>query len=262
MTETAVAAPSEDVVPVDEDTETAVDEDTETAVDGAAETAVDEDTETAVDEDTETAVDGAAETAEGEAVEAGDDEDAQPEADDPAVDSDLEDGEAESESDAEQAGDQDAPAGVDAETQTVTQAETRVLEFTLGDEQYCLDIEYIEEIVKRNTITRVPNTEDFVEGVVDLRGQITTILNPKEVIGIDEEGSEQLIIVFDADEFDEQGNIGWLVDDVKQVTPVIDTEVNESPMEREYINGIIDRKDDDDFVIWTSPDLALEEASS
>ncbi|MFC7194669.1 chemotaxis protein CheW [Halosimplex aquaticum] len=72
-----------------------------------------------------------------------------------------------------------------AETQTGE--ETRVLEFALGDEQYCLDIEYVEEIVKRETVTRVPNTADCVEGVVDLRGQITTILDPKVLLDIPEE---------------------------------------------------------------------------
>jgi purine-binding chemotaxis protein CheW len=156
----------------------------------------------------------------------------------------------------------DAPAGVDAETETKREPRTRVLEFTLGEEQYCLDIDYIEEIVKRETITRVPNTPEYVEGVVDLRGQITTILNPKPVMEIDADGAEELIVVFDADEFDEGGAIGWLVDDVRQVTPVSDDEVNQPPIDEEYINGVIDREEDDQFVIWTTPDLALDEASS
>jgi len=154
------------------------------------------------------------------------------------------------------------PTGVDAETEHTRETRTRVLEFTLGAEQYCLDIDYIEEIVKRETITRVPNTPEYVEGVVDLRGQITTILNPKPVMGIDADGAEELIVVFDADEFDDGGAIGWLVDDVRQVTPVSDDEVSQPPIDEEYINGVIDREDDDQFVIWTTPDLALDEASS
>jgi purine-binding chemotaxis protein CheW len=138
--------------------------------------------------------------------------------------------------------------------------ETRVLEFTLDDEQYCLDIDYIEEIVKHEHITRVPNTPDFVEGVVDLRGQITTILNPKIPIEKDNTEPGDLIVVFDADAFDEQGYLGWVVDDVRQVSPVTDGEVNHPPMDEDYITGVIDRDEDDQFVIWTTPDLALEEA--
>jgi purine-binding chemotaxis protein CheW len=155
-----------------------------------------------------------------------------------------------------------AAAGIAGDAvQSSQEADTRVLEFTLGDEQYGLDIEYIEEIVKQETITRVPNTADFVEGVVDLRGQITTILNPKVTIGKDDTSRGDLIVVFDSGAFDDQ-HIGWVVDDVRQVSPVHDEEVNDPPMEESYINGVIDRDGEDEFVIWTTPDLALEEADS
>jgi purine-binding chemotaxis protein CheW len=151
------------------------------------------------------------------------------------------------------------PAGV-TDSSTTRETDTRVLEFTLAAEQYCLDIEYIEEIVKQEAITRVPNTPEFVEGVVDLRGQITTILNPKVAIGKDDRTAGDLVVVFDAGAFDDQGAIGWVVDDVRQVSPVTDDQVNDPPMGEDYINGVIDREDDEEFVIWTTPELALEEA--
>ncbi|MHB9285622.1 chemotaxis protein CheW [Halobacteriales archaeon Cl-PHB] len=162
---------------------------------------------------------------------------------------------------ADEAADTDGEPAAETETDDDGTEETRVLEFTLDDEQYCLDIDYIEEIVKHEHITRVPNTPAFVEGVVDLRGQITTILNPK--IPIEKENTEpgDLIVVFDAEAFDEQGYLGWVVDDVRQVSPVTDGEVNHPPMDEDYITGVIDREDDDQFVIWTTPDLALEEAA-
>jgi purine-binding chemotaxis protein CheW len=151
------------------------------------------------------------------------------------------------------------PAGIDAGASTAAEETTRVLEFTLADEYYCLDIRYIEEIVKQETITRVPNTPAFVEGVVDLRGQITTILNPKVTIGKDDQTPGDLIVVFDGEAFEDQGYIGWIVDDVRQVSPVTDDQVNDPPMGEDYINGVIDREDDDQFVIWTTPDLALDD---
>ncbi len=175
------------------------------------------------------------------------------------------DAEAEAEAD-QQEGEEDSPAEsaeptAESETESESSDQTRVLEFMLDDEQYCLDIAYIEEIVKHEHITRVPNTPAFVEGVVDMRGQITTILNPK--IPIEKEDTEpgKLIVVFDAEAFDEQGHLGWVVDDVRQVSPVTDAEVNHPPMDEDYINGIIDRDADDEFVIWTTPDLALDEAA-
>ena len=159
-------------------------------------------------------------------------------------------------------GDMPAAPGTESEEAEAQEEETRVLEFRLDDEYYCLDIEYIEEIVKEETITRVPNTPKFVEGVVDLRGQITTILNPKVTLGKEDTDADQLIVVFDSEAFEDQGHIGWVVDDVRQVSPITDSEVNDPPVEDDHINGVIDREDDDQFVIWTSPALALEEAGS
>jgi purine-binding chemotaxis protein CheW len=135
---------------------------------------------------------------------------------------------------------------------------TRVLEFELGDERFCLDIDYIEEIVELENMTRVPNSPSYVEGVVDLRGQVTAIINPKDALDVGDEGRGDLIIVFDSEQMDEQGHLGWVVDEVRQVTPVSEDEVNESPDEdAEHINGVINREDEDDFVVWTTPDLAL-----
>ncbi|MFC6757700.1 chemotaxis protein CheW [Halomicroarcula sp. GCM10025894] len=145
-----------------------------------------------------------------------------------------------------------------------TQSEevVRVLEFSLGEEYYCLDIEYVEEIVKRDAVTRVPNTPDFVDGVVDLRGQITTILEPKEMMDIEGEGEQNLIIVFDPEQFEDQGAIGWVVDEVRQVVPVPESDINHPPVDAEYINGVVDREEYDQFVIWVEPEDALAQATA
>lgn len=179
---------------------------------------------------------------------------------DPATDPDTEPDESAEHDEREQT--EQAPTRETAD-ETATEAaseETRVLEFTLDDEHYCLDIQYIEEIVKQETITRVPNTPEFVEGVVDLRGQITTILNPKVTLEKDNDDPGELIVVFDGEAFEDQGYVGWIVDDVRQVSPITDSEVNDPPMGESYINGVVDRDDEEQFVIWTTPDLALEEA--
>lgn len=151
------------------------------------------------------------------------------------------------------------PAGVDAGTDARTSEETRVLEFSLGSEQYCLDIDYVEEIVEYDSATRVPNTPEYVEGVVDLRGQITTVLDPKATFDIDEAGRAEHVVVFDPDAFEEQGAIGWVVDDVDQVAVVSDGEINDSPVQDDHVNGVVDRGAD--LIIWTSPEDAIEEAT-
>ncbi|MWV63631.1 chemotaxis protein CheW [Halorubrum sp. JWXQ-INN 858] len=131
---------------------------------------------------------------------------------------------------------------------------TKVLEFGLGDGTYCLDIGVIDEIVDAGELTRIPNSPAHVEGVMDLRGRTTTIVDPKTLFGIDEGGSRDRIVVLDADCLDESGTIGWMVDEVFQVRDVAPEDVDEgTTADDDGVNGIV--KSDDRFVVWIAPDV-------
>jgi len=128
----------------------------------------------------------------------------------------------------------------------------QVLEFELGAETYCVSIDYVTEIVDVGDLTKVPNAPDHVEGVMDLRGRTTSIVDPKSVFGIDEEGTEQRIIVFDPEIVQTQSAAGWLVDEVFQVVQLSPEQVDRSPAnDSGSIRGVVKR--DDDFVIWVDP---------
>ena len=64
-------------------------------------------------------------------------------------------------------------------------ADTQVLKFTLGDEDYCVDIDYVAEIAEGENMTAVPDSAPYVEGVMDLRGRTTTIINLCKVLDTD-----------------------------------------------------------------------------
>jgi purine-binding chemotaxis protein CheW len=144
---------------------------------------------------------------------------------------------------------------------TETEAEpTKVLEFGLGDGTYCLDIGVIDEIVDAGELTRIPNSPAHVEGVMDLRGRTTTIVDPKTLFEIGEEGPRERIVVFDDDEIDEGGTVGWMVDEVFQVRDVAPEDVDRgTTVGDEGIRGIV--KSDDRFVVWVSPDVEEIEAA-
>jgi len=131
--------------------------------------------------------------------------------------------------------------------------EGQVLEFELGEETYCVSIDYVTEIVDVGDLTKVPNAPRHVEGVMDLRGRTTSIVNPKSVFGIAGDGAEQRIIVFDPSIIEDQSAAGWLVDEVDQVVQVADEQVDDSPGSdaNGSIRGVVKR--DDDFVIWVDP---------
>lgn len=135
----------------------------------------------------------------------------------------------------------------------MTTTNGQVLEFTLGEETYCVSIDYVTEIVDVGELTAVPNSPRHVEGVMDLRGRTTAIVDPKVVFDIHEEGSRQRIVVYDPDIVEDQKAAGWLVDEVHQVVTVDREDVDESPTEDDAaINGVI-KRGDGDFVIWVDP---------
>lgn len=93
-------------------------------------------------------------------------------------------------------------------------SELQVLIFRFESKQYCVDIAHIDEIVDRGELTKLPDSKPHVEDVMDLRGTTTIIVNPKTVLGLDDSGMGNRVIVF---ETDDQRSVGWLIDEVNQV---------------------------------------------
>ena len=129
----------------------------------------------------------------------------------------------------------------------------QVLEFRLGEETYCVSIDYVTEIVDIGDLTSIPNSPPHVRGVMNLRGQTTSIVDPKVVFDIEAESDPHRIIVFDPDIVEDQAAAGWLVDEVDQVVQVDSTDVDQSPAaDEQAIQGVI-KGEDDQFVIWVDP---------
>ncbi|WP_135829025.1 chemotaxis protein CheW [Halorussus halobius] len=131
-----------------------------------------------------------------------------------------------------------------------SRTERQVLEFRLEDRNYCIDIAHVDEIVDKEELTPLPNADPRIEGVMDLRGTTTTIVNPKIVLDLDEtETGERVVVLESADGGD--ANVGWLIDAVEQVVSVDEETVDES-VESGSIRGIV--RQDDEFVVWLKPD--------
>lgn len=127
---------------------------------------------------------------------------------------------------------------------------TNVLEFSLGDGRYCIDIGHVDEIVDATEdVTPVPDSEPQVVGVVDLRGETTTVVDPKVTLGLDSDSDGRRIVVLS--EFD---GTGLLIDDVHQVQDVADEDVDTSTAS-ESTRGVIRR--DDRFVVWVDPESVV-----
>lgn len=129
---------------------------------------------------------------------------------------------------------------------------TEVLEFQLGEELYCIDISHVAEIVDRGELTAVPNTPPHVEGVMDLRGRTTTIIDPKVPLQLESDSEGNRIVIFDHDLNDASEATGWIVDEVNRVIRIPEENVDTSPTENEEaVKGIV--KQEDTFMVWVDP---------
>lgn len=128
-----------------------------------------------------------------------------------------------------------------------TVSDVQVLEFRLEDRKYCIDIAHVDEIVDKGELTPLPNADPHVEGVMDLRGTTTTIVNPKTVLDLDQTETGDRVVVLESGD----DNVGWLIDAVHQVVSVAEDAVDES-VESESVRGIV--RQDDDFVVWVKPE--------
>jgi purine-binding chemotaxis protein CheW len=131
---------------------------------------------------------------------------------------------------------------------TTAQADIQVLKFQLDEGEYCIDIDDVAEIVDRPAeCTRIPRSPPFVEGVVNLRGNTTTIVDPKPLLGLEGTQPEKRVIIFDSGD---SVKTGWLVDEVRQVVNVVDDDVDTS-VEGEGVKGLV--RHDDGFLVWLDP---------
>ncbi|MFP3908984.1 MAG: chemotaxis protein CheW [Archaeoglobaceae archaeon] len=116
----------------------------------------------------------------------------------------------------------------------------KVVKFKLGNEYFAIPVEEVKEVVKMQNITRTPNSPPHVDGIIDLRGIVCTIIDPKKLLSISgsEESQEERIIVLDL----EGSNVGIKVDEVSSVNDFSNKEIDTNVGIGEYSRGVV--KDD------------------
>ena len=107
------------------------------------------------------------------------------------------------------------------------ESEIRIVTFKLGNEQYGIPVQNVREIIKARSYTKVPNAPPYLEGVINLRGQILPVINLKRMLNIRDDMAQEVedqsknssqarIIVAELDDED----VGLLVDQVIGVMQV------------------------------------------
>lgn len=86
----------------------------------------------------------------------------------------------------------------------------------IGTEQYGIDIQYVENIVRMQKITRVPKAQTYFKGVINLRGEIVPVMSLRLKFNLepDEYTNTTRIIIL---KLEPQASVGLIVDEVKEV---------------------------------------------
>jgi purine-binding chemotaxis protein CheW len=106
--------------------------------------------------------------------------------------------------------------------------EEQIVSFRLGRETFAVKVTQVREIGKVQDITKIPKMPDYIEGVMNLRGQITTVIDLKKRFGISAgEGRTAQSRIIVAEIGDNQ--LGIIVDAVEDVMRISRTSISAPP---------------------------------
>lgn len=99
--------------------------------------------------------------------------------------------------------------------------------FKLDNEYYGIDINNVETIEKITPITRVPYTQKFVKGVINLRGNVVPVIDLRKRFSLTERSFDDntRIIIVKLDDI----TIGMIVDSSSEVIQLKEEDIDESP---------------------------------
>lgn len=97
----------------------------------------------------------------------------------------------------------------------------------IGSEQYGINIKYVDNIVRMQAITRVPKSQGYFVGVINLRGEIVPVMSLRRKFEIEDDEftpSTRIIII----KPEAQATVGFIVDAVKEVVTLEEDQIEKN----------------------------------
>jgi purine-binding chemotaxis protein CheW len=131
---------------------------------------------------------------------------------------------------------------------------TQYLTFKLGDEVFALDIGKVREVLDFTAVTKVPQTPDFMRGVINLRGNVVPVVDMRLKFGMSqtEKTVNTCVIITEIDVDGETTVVGAMADSVQEVLDLEPEQIEPPPrigskMNTDFIMGM--GKHNDQFII-------------
>ena len=128
------------------------------------------------------------------------------------------------------------------------------LTFKLGEEEFAAHVSKVLSIMEMTRITKVPRSPEYMQGVINLRGQVLPVVDTRIKFGMSptEFTKNTCIIVMEVKMDDDQVNVGALVDSVQEVLEIDNDQIQPPPSigskyQSEFIHGMA--KVDEQFIM-------------
>ena len=109
--------------------------------------------------------------------------------------------------------------------ETVENIRKQYIVVKIGNEQYGIDISYVDNIVRMQKITRVSRVQNFFKGIINLRGEIVPVMSLRIRMELEEDvftNASRIIIL----KIEQQSALGIIVDEVKEVVTLGTNEID------------------------------------
>jgi purine-binding chemotaxis protein CheW len=146
----------------------------------------------------------------------------------------------------------------------VATAGSQYLTFTLDEEQYAVEVYDVKEVLEYTTVTRVPRTQDFMRGVINLRGSVVPVIDLRLKFGLGETEKtiDTSIIVMEVEIGGDTVTVGSLADSVQEVINLDSEQIEPPPqigtrINTDFIHAI--GKQESGFIIILNIDRIFSE---
>ncbi|MEG6616525.1 chemotaxis protein CheW [Peptococcaceae bacterium 1198_IL3148] len=123
----------------------------------------------------------------------------------------------------------------------ISREEVQEVVFQLNDQTYGIDISVVMEIIRMEQITKLPRTPDFIEGIINLRGQVIPVIDLCKRFGLvcNEVTAQSRIIIVQVNDL----TFGMIVDSVQEVLRIATSNIEPPPpvvggIDAAYLRGI------------------------
>ena len=124
------------------------------------------------------------------------------------------------------------------------EVKTQYIVVKIGSEQYGIDISFVDNIVRMQKITRVPTSQFYFKGVINLRGEVIPVMSIRRKMGLEDDvytNASRIVIL----KIEQKDKLGIVVDEVKEVVDLGSDEIEKTTGghstkdgKENFINGI------------------------